>query len=256
MKSIIGMEKAQKILMLPMLIMLVTACDQRKQIEIIDFEHHSAYDVPEILEEQGWLDYDSVTFSDGSYAVKQLKSAPQNSLIRYVDQDGRVIATVSAASETYSQRLIYGYDGNGRLKYLLRFEDMQEPDFHDETTDSAYLHFRLAIDSIDFRHPDLKRHTLSEIIYGNDGTARELIELPSGKNIKAPDGYKLEVSVIPCENFWDSDLSGGRFLLKADMIPIVNTMDDYIIKHFEDFNLTVEEHYKAGVLQIDQQFKE
>lgn len=33
-------------------------------------------------------------------------------------------------------------------------------------------------------------------------------------------------------------------------------MDDYIIKHFEDFNLTVEEYYKAGGLQIDQQFKE
>lgn len=30
MKSIIGMEKAKKILMLPMLIMLVTACDQKK----------------------------------------------------------------------------------------------------------------------------------------------------------------------------------------------------------------------------------
>lgn len=256
MKPIIGMRKAQKFQILSMLIMLVTACGQRKQIEIIDFEHYSAYEVPEILEEQGLLDYDSVTFSDGSYAVKQLKSAPQNSLIRYVGQDGRVIATVSAASETYAQRLIYGYDGNGRLKYLLRFEDMLEPDFHDETTDSAYLHFRLAIDSIDFRHPDLKRHTLSEIIYGNDGTTREMIELPSGKNIKAPDGYKLEVSVIPCEDFWDSDLSGGRFLLKADMMPIANAMGDYIIKRFEDFNLTVEEHYKDGVLQTGQQFKE
>lgn len=133
---------------------------------------------------------------------------------------------------------------------------MLEPDFHDETTDSAYLHFRLAIDSIDFRHPDLKRHTLSEIIYGNDGTTREMIELPGGKNIKAPDGYKLEVSVIPCEDFWDSDLSGGRFLLKADMMPIANAMGDYIIKRFEDFNLTVEEHYKVGVLQTSQQFKE
>ena len=132
---------------------------------------------------------------------------------------------------------------------------MLEPGFHNETTDSAYLHFRLAIDSIDFRHPDLKRHTLSEIIYGDDGTAREIIEQPSRKSIKAPDGYKLEVSVIPCEAFWDSDLSGGRFLLKADMMPI-KTIGDYTIKHFEDFNLTAEKHYKDGVLQTSKQFKE
>ena len=249
MKPIMSMKKTQYFWMLPMLLMLVIACGQRKHIEITGFEHYSAYDNPEILEEQGWIDYDSVTFSDGSYAVRQLKSAPQNSLIRYVDQDGRLIATVSAASETYAQRLIYGFDGNGRLKYLLRFEDMLEPDFHDETTDSAYLHFRLAIDSVDFQHPDLKRHTLSEIIYGNNGIALEMTELPSGKSIKAPDNYKLEVSVIPCKSFWESDLSGGRFLLKADIVPTTNAMGDYTIKRFEDFTLITEEHYKDGMLQ-------
>lgn len=256
MKPVVNKNKIRYLLMFLMLIMLVTACSQQKQIEITDFTHYSAYDNPEILEEQGCLDYDSVTFSDGSYAVKHWKSAPQNSLIRYVDQDGRLIATVSAASETYTQRLIYGYDGNGRLKYLLRFEYMLEPDFHDDTTESAYLLFRLAIDSIDFRHPDLKRHTLSEIIYGNDGVAREMTEQQSGKSIKAPDGYKLEVSVIPCENFWESDLSGGRFLLKADIVPIADTMGDYTVKRFEDFTLIAEEHYKDGVLQTSLQFEE
>lgn len=256
MKPIMSMKKTQYFRMLPMLLMLVIACGQRKHIEITGFEHCSAFDNPEILEEQGWIDYDSVTFSDGSYAVRQLKSAPQNSLIRYVDRDGRLLASVSAASERYAQRLIYGYDVNGRLKYLLRFEDMLEPDFHDETTNSAYLHFRLAIDSVDFQHPDLKRHTLSEIIYGSDGIAREMTELPSGKSIKAPDGYKLDVNVIPCEGFWESDLSGGRFLLKADMVPITNAMGDYTIKRFEDFSLIAEERYKDGVLQANLKFKE
>lgn len=250
------MKKARYLLILPMLFILLAACGQRKRLEITDFKHYSAYDNPEILEEQGWLDYDSVTFSDGSYAVRQLKSAPQNSLIRYVNQDGRVIATVSTASETYAQRLIYGYDENGRLKCLLRFEEMLEPVFHDDTTDSAYLHFRLVIDSIDFRHPDMERHTLSEIIYGDDGFVCEITEQPSGKSIKAPDGYKLEVSIIPCESFWESDLSGGRFLLKADMIPITNAMGDYTIMYFEDFALIAEEHYKDGVLQTVQHFKE
>lgn len=191
-------KRTQYFRMLPMLLILVIACGQRKHIEITSFEHCNAFDNPEILEEQGWIDYDSVTFSDGSYAVRQLKSVPQNSLIRYVDRDGRLLASVSATSERYAQRLIYGYDSNGRLKYLLRFEEMSEPDFHNETTDSAYLHFRLAIDSIDFQHLDLKRHTLSEIIYGNGGIAHEMTELPSKKSIKVPDGYKLKVNVIPC----------------------------------------------------------
>lgn len=255
MKPVVDVKKILYLLILPMWVMLVTACCQKKQIEITDFKYYNAYDNPEILVEQGWIDYDSVTFSDGSYAVRQLKSAPQNSLIRYIDPDGRLIATVSSASETYAQRLIYGYDGNGRLKYLLRFEDMLEPDFQDDATESAYLLFRLAIDSIDFRYPDLKRHTLSEIIYGNDGIAREMTELPSGKSIKAPDNYKLEVSVVPCERFWESDLSGGCFLLKADIVPI-DPIGDYTVKCFEDFTLIAEEHYKDGVLQTSLQFKE
>lgn len=236
--------------------MSVTACSRRKHIEITLSEHYSAYDNPEIIEEAGCLGYDSVAFSDGSYAVGQLKFAPQNSLIRYVGRDGRVLATISAASETSAQRLVYGYDENGRLKYLLRFDDLSEPDFYDHTTDSAYLHFRLAIDSIDFRHPDLKRHILSEIIYGNDGLAREMTELPSGKSIKAPDNYRLDVRVVPCESFWESDLNGGRFLLKADMVPSAETSDAFTITRFEDFTPIAEEHYEDGVLQTSLQFEE
>ena len=255
MKPVVDVKKILYLLILPMWVMLVTACGQKKRIEITDFKHYNAYDNPEILVEQGCIDYDSVTFSDGSYAVRQLKFAPQNSLIRYIDSYGRLIATVSAASETYAQRLIFGYDGNGRLKYLLHFEDMLELDFRDDTTESAYLIFRLAIDSIDFRYPDLKRHTLSEIIYGNDGIAREMTELPGGKSIKAPDNYRLEVSVVPCESFWESDLNGGRFLLKADIVPI-DPIGDYTVKCFEDFTLIAEEHYKDGVLQACLQFKE
>ena len=92
-------------------------------------------------------------------------------------------------------------------------------------------------------------------VSGTDGTAREMIELPSGKSIKVPDNYRLEVSVVPCERFWESDLSGGRFLLKADIVPI-EPIGDYTVKCFEDFILIAEEHYKDGVLQASPQFKE
>ena len=189
---------------------LLSACKRDKPIEITGFAHYDFWDDPDIRKHKGCVDYDSVTFSDGSYAVKRLGYAPLNRLTRYVDKNGRLMATVSGASETFDQRLVYGYDGNGRLTCLLRFDEKLEQDFYDESTDSAYLHFRLAIDSIDFDRPDTTRHTLSRIFYDGDGHVREVHEIPSGRSIQAPDGYRLEVNVAPCVGFWSDDLDGGR----------------------------------------------
>lgn len=229
-----------------LLLMLGTACRHRKAIEITNFTHHDIWNATETLKGTDCIEYDSVTFSDGSYAVRQMRYAPQNWLTRFVGKEEQLIATVSAASETYTQRLIYGYDDRGRLKYLLRFDAMREPDMDDETTDSAYLHFRLAIDSADFRQPDTNRHILSEIIYGDDGLVHEVTEKPSGKIIKAPQGYKLQVSVDPCVSFWASDLSGGYFLLKTDIVPVTKNQETYSIKRFVDFIPTTEEYYRHG----------
>lgn len=47
----------------------------------------------------GFIEYDSVRFSDGSYAVHRLQYAPQNSLTEFFDNKGRTIATIARASE-------------------------------------------------------------------------------------------------------------------------------------------------------------
>ena len=226
---------------------LLSACKSDKPIEITGFAHYDFWNDPDIRKHRECVDYDSVTFSDGSYAVKRMGYAPLNRLTRYVDKNGRLMATVSGASEAFDQRLVYGYDGNGRLTCLLRFDDKLEPDFHDGSTDSAYLHFRLAIDSIDFDRPDTMRHTLARIIYDGDGHVREVHEIPSGRTIQVPDNYKLEVNVVPCVGFWSDDLNGGTYLFKVNVVPICNNIGTYFIKRFVDFIPITEEYYRGGV---------
>lgn len=223
-----------------------SGCKNNRTLEITDFVHSDFRDDPDIQEHKGCFDYDSVTFSDGSYAVKRLSYAPQNRLKRYVDKNGRLTATISGASEAFDQILVYSYDGNGRLTHLLRFDEKLEPTFYDEDTDSAYLHFRLAIDSIDFDRPDTTRHTLSRLVYDDDGHAREVHEIPSGKVIQAPDGYRLEVNVDPCADFWDDDLDGGRYLFKVDIVPVSEDIGTYSVRRFVDFIPTTEEYYRDG----------
>lgn len=237
MKTIVNASRIRHFLILPIWIFLIAACSQKPQVEISKFYCYSALDDPNYIQE--WIKYDSIIFSDGSYAVMQLKTSPMNSLIRYIDSDGQLMSTVAAASETYPQKLIYGYDENGRLKYLLDYDGQLDTDFDHEYSEDDYMRYRLAIDSVDFRNPDLNRHIFTEIIYDEDGIAREITEQPSGKSIKAPENHRLDVRVVPCENFWYSDLNGGFFVLQTDIIPL-NQTSDRAVERYEDFEKVVE----------------
>lgn len=252
MKSIVNANLIRHLLILTILTTFVVACNQKQkqkqkqeqkqeqeqkqkqQIEISKYIVYPSSDDYQPSNLDRWLEYDSVTFTDGSYAVKQLKYSPQNSLIRYIDSNGQLMATIAAPSECYPQKLIYGYDENRRLKYLLNFDVLLDGDFEYFTTEDEYLQFRHAIDSVDFQHPDLKRHILTEIIYDRDGMAREIIERPSGGSIKAPENHKLDVRVVPCENFWYSDIEGGHFILRTEVIPLDQTCN-YTVGIFENF---------------------
>ena len=178
-----------------LLSLTVAACCHDKPLEISSCVRYSQLDDEGLVAEKGCIEYDSIVFSDNSYAVMELRNAPQNMLTRYVDSGGRLMATVSAPSETYAQRLVYGYDDKGRLRYLLRFDELCEPQLWEENTDSAYLGFRMAIDSVDFHNPDTTRHTLTEMVYGDGGWVSEIRETPTGKCLAAPEGYRIEVKV-------------------------------------------------------------
>lgn len=72
------------------------------------------------------------------------------------------------------------------------------------------------------------------------------MEIPSGKTLVAPEGYKLNVRVDPCTAFWESDLDGGQFFLKIDIVPISKPAEEYHIKRYVDFIPTFEEYYNNG----------
>ncbi len=176
-----------------------------------------------LLAHGGWIEYDSVRFSDGSHAVYHLKSAPQNSLMEMFDADGKTLATVSRASECFAQTWVYGYDKEGRLTHVARWKtemfDGLETDstgFHRDR--DGYLGFRKLIASLDYAHPDTARYALTTISYDDKGDAVE-VSATDGGHVKAPRGHKFRVSVEPCPDFWTSDINGGTMELRIAVVP-------------------------------------
>ena len=87
--------------------LFVTSCNNQEEIAIIYFKQQQS--LPDntnkedsLIKYCGLIEYDSVRFSDGSYAVHRLQYAPQNSLTEFFDNKGRTIATIARASECYA----------------------------------------------------------------------------------------------------------------------------------------------------------
>lgn len=179
-----------------------------------------------LLSQGGWIEYDTVRFSDGSHAVYHMKRAPQNSLMEMFDADGRTLATVARASECYAQTWVYGYDDKGRLAHVARwktevFDGLETDSAGFQRTGKGYLGFRKLIASLDFAHPDTTRYALTSIHYDRHGDAVE-VSSTDGGHVKAPKGRKLQVDVMPCDNFWTSDINGGTMELRIRQVSTHN----------------------------------
>lgn len=195
--------------------------------------------------------YDSVCFSDGSYAIHQTKNHPQNSLTEFFDRNGRTIATASRASECYGQTMIYNYDNKGNLINLIRFKNeifdgLENDSTNYERNEDGYLAFRKMIDGMDYEHPDTAKYEQTNIEYDNEGNAVKAYKACSDIGIKAPKGYKLTVCVRPCTRFWTSDLNGGYFVFHVMSEPQNRNMDNYATCRYADFLPTTESFYKNG----------
>lgn len=199
----------------------------------------------------GLIEYDSVRFSDGSYAVHRLQYAPQNSLTEFFDNKGRTIATVARASECYAQTLVYNYDDEGRLAHLVRYKDEI---FECVDTDSAsyerdkegYLGFRQMIADMDYEHPDTAKYQQTNIEYDKDGDVVKAYMVYGNDRIVAPSGYKLTIAVKPCLSFWQSDLDGGFYIFHVTMEPKRKDMPEYKVCRFADYMPSMESEYRNG----------
>lgn len=183
------------------------------------------------------LEYDSVRFSDGSYAVYHLQSAPQNSLTEFFDSKGRTIATIARASECHDQTLFYKYDVNGKLLHIVSFK-AESPDL--VKTDSMesrgrkglYEDFRNLIANFDYSHPDITLYSQADITYEEDGKAIKIAKAMSRSAITAPEGYCIDIEVKQCPGFWESDLNGGHYDIHVTMKPEKGNKGDVNNRHY------------------------
>ena len=197
---------------------------------------------------QGWCEYDSVRFSDNSYAVYRLAFAPQNSLLEYYDNKGRTIATLSHASECAEQTLIYDYDEEGRLIHLATSRTIGDDGLDDNW--KGYLEFRQLIADMDYAHPDTAKYEVINIKYDQQGDAVKAYVGYSGEKIVAPKGYKLTIEVKKCTDFWMSDIDGGRYVFHVMMEPKDKNVKKYRICRYVDFVPTMEAYYVDGRIMM------
>ena len=240
---------------LGLILLWVTSCN-REDISITYFKQlqstsDNANKEDSLMMPCGFIGYDSVRFSDGSYAVHRLQYAPQNSLTEFFDNKGRTIATIARASECYAQTLVYDYDDEGRLVHLLQFKseifdglDSDSASF--ERNKDGYLGFRQMIADMDYEHPDTAKYQETNIEYDKDGDAVKAYIVYGSDSIVAPSGYKLTVEVKPCLTFWQSDLHGGFYIFHVKLEPESKVMSNYKVCRYADFIPSVESDYRNG----------
>lgn len=240
-------------LTLVLLAFLLLGCHRDSKVTITYLLHQGSIG-DTTLRGTGWIEYDSVRFSDGSWAVYHCNFAPQNSLVEFFDNHGRTIATCAQASECYPQYWIYNYDEEGRLSHLL---DLNGSEYENETdewkewygNDSLmYLTFRNKLNTLDYLNPDTARYSQMNVEYDKDGDAVKAYLVFEEDSICAPDNYKLELSIEPCCRFWESDINGGRFILKTEVLPKNENATNYKKKLFYGLLPVFEQEYKDGVL--------
>ena len=239
--------------------MSLAACQQNgsQGIRVVDSIHYDTSSGEQYLPE-GFIEYDSVRFSDGSYVTYRMQEAPMNSLTEFVDAEGRTIATLSQASECEPQVIIYRYRSDGQLAGLLYFDEpvelqggMQENYrdwFGEEVGKDFYEAFRLRIETMDYDHPDSVLYHSVSLSYDDEGKARKATDTRTGRTIEAPDGYWLDAEVTPAAYFWMSDLRGGRYFFKVCVCPEEPWPVEYTLMRYADFIPAQEETYKDGVL--------
>lgn len=86
------MKTRYTLFVLGVALLLIASCN-REDISITYFKQlqntsNNANKEDSLMKPCGFIEYDSVRFSDGSYAVHRLQYAPQNSLTEFFDNKG------------------------------------------------------------------------------------------------------------------------------------------------------------------------
>lgn len=222
--------------------------NSKEQLTIVEHVHYDYTDGNEVVKDflyqmGGMCEYDSIIFSDGSWAIYKCQSAPMNSLLEIFDKEGHLIATESHASECYPQYVVYNYDSKDRLSNLI----VAVGDDFPNISEDKILAFRQQITDIDYSRPDTAQYNQINIEYNAESDVTKVYKMWTNEEIVALPGYVLRISMEPCARFWESDISGGMYILKVLMLPENTESSDFYLSYYADFNPTFQQKYANGV---------
>lgn len=220
-------------------VLFFTSCNEHKSLTITYFQQVNILNDSLRLLTDG-IEYDSVRFSDGSYAVHRMGIAPMNTLTEFFDNKGRSIATIARASECYAQAWAYDYDEEGKLIHLVcfkheMFDGLDRDSFYYERDSIGYLGFRQLIADLDYENPDTAKYEQINIDYDSHGSAVKTYKVYSQDRIEAKANEKLNISVRQCDGFWTDDLNGGCYEYWVTVAPRDLGEEKYKIKTFVNF---------------------
>ena len=224
--------------------------NSKEQLTIVEHIHYDYSEENEAVinflhQLGGMCEYDSIIFSDGSWAIYKCKSAPMNSLLEIFDKEGRLLATESQTSECYPQYVVYNYDPKDRLTNLIVSVVADFPDII--RAENKILAFRQQITDIDYSNPDTARYEQINIKYNAEGDVTKVYKMWQNEEIVALQGYVLRISMEPCASFWESDLDGGEYIFKVVMHPKNTELTDFYVSYYADFYPTFQQKFEDDV---------
>lgn len=164
------------------------------------------------LSEMAKSKVDTVVLNNGLHAIRIFEFGPMNECIIFKEKSGLPVAIVSHASETDAQILTFSYGSKGRISSVREYYlDILEWDMDLESL-LGFVSGNEAAYKYSFIHNDEGR--LTEISRKDNRP-----ESKGRKIIKASDGNHLEGDFRPVEDYWASDLHGGRLDLYCRELP-------------------------------------
>lgn len=174
---------------------------------------------------------DTIWLRDGMRVVHISGFGPQNEYIVMTDKSNRTVAVCSQASETESQTLSIYYRPDGGISKVKEIIGLDPYDIlNDPDISFASMNKNKATYEYRFK-------------YGKGGRLLEIrrIESERGKAgievIQASKGNLLEGGFRPVEDFWESDLRGGRMEIYCSEVPNTQSRQkNTIFRHWVDFS--------------------
>lgn len=172
---------------------------------------------------------DTIMLKNGMRIINISAYGPQNECILISDRNRRNIAVCSHASEIESQTLLFSYGPEGRINKVKEIIGLDTYNLlKDPDSFIASLHGKEA--TYEYR-----------FIYGDSDRLVEIHRIETGgieagyEIIKSSKGSHLEGGFRPVEDFWMSDLHGGRMELYCYDIPDISIRKSDTLLLWVDF---------------------